>query len=267
MGVIYKTVNLLNGKIYVGRDKHNNPKYLGSGVLVNLAFEKYGGQNFRKEILEECDDEMLDEREKYWIRELDARNPRVGYNIAEGGHNDLTMNDYVRSKISETLKGKYVGEKAFRHGIKLSEDHRRKFTAHAGHMKGKTFDEVYGKERSANIRSRITGAWHNKSEEERKILREKISKSKKGVPLTEKQRESISEGMRGRVVSEETKELLRSSNLNKAQKHSIKLECQNVRTGEIFVFQNVEHARRTLGCSRYKLLQNKLRDYNVKRIE
>jgi hypothetical protein len=31
--IIYKTSNLINGRIYVGKDKHNNPKYLGSGNI------------------------------------------------------------------------------------------------------------------------------------------------------------------------------------------------------------------------------------------
>jgi hypothetical protein len=31
--IIYKTTNLINGRFYVGSDKYNNPKYLGSGKL------------------------------------------------------------------------------------------------------------------------------------------------------------------------------------------------------------------------------------------
>lgn len=32
--VIYKTTNLTNGKIYVGKDEKNNSSYLGSGIDV-----------------------------------------------------------------------------------------------------------------------------------------------------------------------------------------------------------------------------------------
>ena len=50
--------------------------------LLKEAITKYGKENFVKEILEICNStEMLDEREKYWIKELDALNPHVGYNI------------------------------------------------------------------------------------------------------------------------------------------------------------------------------------------
>jgi hypothetical protein len=48
--IIYKTTNLINGKMYVGQDSHNNPLYLGSGKVLGLAIEKYGIENFKKEI-------------------------------------------------------------------------------------------------------------------------------------------------------------------------------------------------------------------------
>ena len=39
---IYKTTNLVNGKVYVGQEKWNNPNYLGSGKILRLAIKKYG---------------------------------------------------------------------------------------------------------------------------------------------------------------------------------------------------------------------------------
>jgi hypothetical protein len=66
--IIYKTTNLINGKIYVGQDSKNNPKYLGSGIVLNHAIKKYGKDNFKKEILEHCIDKNdMDIKEKYWI--------------------------------------------------------------------------------------------------------------------------------------------------------------------------------------------------------
>ena len=62
--IIYKTTNLVNGKIYIGQDKNNNPAYLGSGKILHLAFQKYGLENFNKEILEVCKSvEDLNEKE------------------------------------------------------------------------------------------------------------------------------------------------------------------------------------------------------------
>lgn len=44
-GYIYKTTNLLNGKIYVGQhkaEKFEPDKYLGSGTIFLEALQKYG---------------------------------------------------------------------------------------------------------------------------------------------------------------------------------------------------------------------------------
>ncbi len=82
--VVYKTTNLVNGKIYVGKDSKNKPTYLGSGMILKQAIEKYGKENFKKEILEYCSDlEILEEREIYWISELNSIED--GYNITIGG--------------------------------------------------------------------------------------------------------------------------------------------------------------------------------------
>ena len=55
--VIYKTINLINGKIYVGKDTKNNSNYYGSGTILLLAIKKYGKENFEKTILENCSNE------------------------------------------------------------------------------------------------------------------------------------------------------------------------------------------------------------------
>jgi group I intron endonuclease len=105
--IIYKTVNAINGKFYIGQDSNNNPKYLGSGTLLKRAIEKYGIQNFIKETLEVCfTKEELNEREKYWIKETKAQ--ELGYNIAEGGSGGNTYDEETRQRISEQFKGRYV---------------------------------------------------------------------------------------------------------------------------------------------------------------
>ena len=49
--IVYKTTNLINGKVYIGKDRKNNPSYLGSGILLQKAIRKYGSDNFKKETL------------------------------------------------------------------------------------------------------------------------------------------------------------------------------------------------------------------------
>ena len=49
--VIYQTINIINNKKYIGRDKNNNPKYLGSGTYLKKSIKKYGKLHFKKEII------------------------------------------------------------------------------------------------------------------------------------------------------------------------------------------------------------------------
>jgi len=88
--IIYKTTNLINGNFYIGQDSKNNPEYLGSGLLLNKAIEKYGRENFLKEVVEQCNSkEELNSQEIFWISEL-----KPLYNIAKGGNGGDTYSKH-----------------------------------------------------------------------------------------------------------------------------------------------------------------------------
>ena len=98
-GIIYKTTNNITGKIYVGQDLHNKVNYLGSGTILKQSIYKHGRENFSKEVLEHCTSiEHMCELEIFWIKELDSRNPLVGYNITPGGEFGNTMSMHPRKK-------------------------------------------------------------------------------------------------------------------------------------------------------------------------
>lgn len=86
VGFIYKTTNLINGHWYIGQCS-NDPreKYLGSGKLLIQAIAKYGKEHFKREILEYCYPEDLDDREIFWIKKSDALVDENSYNLQEGG--------------------------------------------------------------------------------------------------------------------------------------------------------------------------------------
>ena len=53
---------------------------------------KYGIENFTFEIIEECSQEQLNEREIYWISYYDSFNKEKGYNMTPGGSEPIKTN-------------------------------------------------------------------------------------------------------------------------------------------------------------------------------
>jgi len=107
---IYKTTNLITNKIYVGQTIFDNKNYFGSGVYLNNSIKKHGKKNFKKEILEYCKKDKLNEREIFWISELDATNPKVGYNLNKGGGGDGYTNIKKFSKKIKYLQKKVINK-------------------------------------------------------------------------------------------------------------------------------------------------------------
>lgn len=84
---IYKTTNLVNGKIYIGCHKTNdlNDGYLGSGKLFKKALSKYGVDNFIKEYIHICDtSEAMFSKEREIVNSDFIANA-ANYNLKIGG--------------------------------------------------------------------------------------------------------------------------------------------------------------------------------------
>jgi len=128
---IYKITNLINNKIYIGKDTSSDSNYFGSGLLIKKAIKKYGIENFKKEILDETNDlENLCIKEKYWIKNFNSTNLKIGYNISKGGDGGDTLSnhpdlDLIKEKISNgsIVKGRTY-EQAF--GEKKAKEYKDK---------------------------------------------------------------------------------------------------------------------------------------------
>ena len=101
MAFIYKIVNDINNKIYVGKTletiekrfkEHIDDSKRGRDANRPLyrAMNKYGIEHFWVEQLEECSYEIVNERETYWIKKLDSFSN--GYNATLGGDGKVTAN-------------------------------------------------------------------------------------------------------------------------------------------------------------------------------
>ena len=91
MGYIYKISNDINDKVYIGQTRqplhqrwsmHKQHSKTKPNLLYR-AMRKYGIEHFSIEIIEECDENLLNEREVYWINFYDSYHR--GYNMTIGG--------------------------------------------------------------------------------------------------------------------------------------------------------------------------------------
>lgn len=84
---IYKITNKINSKIYIGKHqtKDLDDGYMGSGKLLKSAIEKYGLENFEKEILFIFDnEEEMNAKEAELVCE-EFVNEDMNYNLCPGG--------------------------------------------------------------------------------------------------------------------------------------------------------------------------------------
>ena len=85
---LYKITNNINHKFYYGIHCTNNlnDNYMGSGKLLHKAYDKYGIENFTKEIIHFCNSlEEVSNLEKQIVNEELLNNP-LCYNIIKGGY-------------------------------------------------------------------------------------------------------------------------------------------------------------------------------------
>ena len=253
---VYKITNLINNLIYIGQEKKSNPNYYGSGILIKKAISEFGISNFKKEIIESCKNfKELNQREIFWIKELNSRDPKIGYNLAPGGSLFMTSPE-ISKKISNTLKGKYVGEKAFRHGLKLTEEHKKKISE-ANKGKEGVENKMWPEERRKKASERRKGTKLSD------ITKERLSKAHTGKKLTDWHREKISKSLEKRIYSEETRRKLRDSNINKKQKNSKEVKAINLENDECLFFNNISQCSRFFTVTRQRVKNNTVNGWNI----
>jgi group I intron endonuclease len=119
---IYKIISP-TGKIYVGQSVDINQRwkrYLRSNcknqIKLYNSFKKYKPQNHQFEILEECHESKLNEREVFWGKYYDSLGEN-GLNL-KLGNSPGSLSDISKKKISKSHLGK---KKSKQHSSNISK--------------------------------------------------------------------------------------------------------------------------------------------------
>lgn len=234
-GYIYKTTNLINGKIYIGQKMSNiflKEEYLGSGKYLRNAINKYGKENFEVELIEWCETfEKINEREKYWIQYFNSLDKEIGYNISVGGDGGDTWkglsedDKYIRKeKLKESMPNQ-KGWKIMNNGITVKKVPPQNIYNYInegwvfGYLnKRKSFSENHKKSISEKHKGRM---YINKDGKEKQIYPHQLDEFIadgwiKGRDLNSM--EKTIEKIRGRTVSEEGRKNMSLAHLNSKQK-------------------------------------------------
>ena len=242
-GYIYKTTNLINGKIYIGQKKSKTfvKTYLGSGTIIQRAIKKYGVENFDVVLIEECfSKEELCEREIFHIaKEESLYNFGKGYNITPGGEFGDTFThhpnkDEIRRKISIAGKGR-------KHTEEWKKQASKRYSGKGNPMYGVTSPMKGKKQSLESIEKRV------------KALKGRVVSEEKKEQMKEKYRETIKNR-----TPEKQKEIF--NNRSKATKERYK-KYDHPQNKKVYVYKKeklVNEFKNSIECKEYYFNNYKL---------
>jgi hypothetical protein len=192
--IIYETINLFNQKNnilpyrYIGSDQHNNPNYFGSGKELLNDIKKIGKENFQKNVLCEfnydIDNVTLRKLESDIQKSIDvARNPEY-YNKTNTSHKGYVENQEQRKlRMEKTRKGREIWWDSLSDEEKNKEYNksRKSLIDYNNSIKGKTYDEIYGLEKSQQKKEKHTGKNNGMSKQIIDLQTGKIFDTMKGA--------------------------------------------------------------------------------------
>lgn len=173
---IYCIENMINNKKYIGKSVNINKRWnahkreLNNNIHKNdhlrKAWCKYGKENFKLWIIENCEENILLEKEIYWIKKYETNNSKFGYNMTKGGDGSSgrVTSEETKIKLRESHKG--LGK-----GRHLSEETKNKLREI---NKGEN-NPNFGKHPSEETKTRISNS--NKGKTRLEETKEKMSKN------------------------------------------------------------------------------------------
>lgn len=261
---IYSIRNQINNKIYIGFHATDilEDGYMGSGIAINEAYKKYGKKNFKREILEYCNESNWSKREKYWIEKLNTY--KKGYNMTIGGEGTLglKLSDEIKKKISDSKMGRPSWNKG-KKGIYSDEtrnnwSNKRKKIFPSDAHKLKISKANKGRIKSdAEIEKLSLAKIGNKNPAIRIDVREKVSKSLKGKFCGE------NNPMYNRSRSNEELKKYKEQGIelkgDRWEYMRKKIKCIDLKTGEELILDGIKDLQSKIGVSKnkyYRALKN-----------
>lgn len=104
MAFIYKITNDINDKVYIGMTTRSiecrwKEHLRHSSQLIDAAIQQLGKEHFKIEIIEECSEEEVDDKEVYWIKFYNSY--EEGYNVTLGGRDKKMI---MTNRVNEVLE-------------------------------------------------------------------------------------------------------------------------------------------------------------------
>ena len=184
---LYKIVNTLNNKVYIGQTDNPRRRWLNhqnrvknktSKQYIHLSIIKHGIDNFTFEVIAGClTQDDANETEKILVSQYKSMDRNYGYNLSPGGdvswNKGKTLPESWRKKISESHKGRKMPATtraallAHNKGKPLTEEHKEKLSKamkESGSMIGVNVGEKSGQAKLTwEIVSQIRWEFANKN--------------------------------------------------------------------------------------------------------
>lgn len=199
---IYIIENIINNKKYIGssididkrwyQHKYNLNNNIHENLYLQNAWNKYGEENFKFQIIEETDKLNLIKREQHYIDFYNVIN--IGYNLSPTAGNTLGFKFSDESKLKMSLSKK--GKKSNRKNYVTSNETKRKI----------------GESNKISQKGRK----HTKE------TKKKISEKRKGYKMSDETKKKISNFRKGKSLSNETKKKISNNKLGNKNRLNMK---------------------------------------------
>lgn len=199
---IYKIVNP-KGKVYIGqsidiKNRFNSyfKKYKKNNSQIKLinSFNKYGVENHIFEIIEECEFDQLNTRERYWQDFFECLDKGLNCLLTSYNNKSGKMSEETKLKIKKANTGRIKSEKECLEiskrmsGRKLNDEIKQKISKT---NKGKKHSQKTKDRMSKSHKLKVYEKHPNKGRKMSEITKSKISEYQKNKIKSEKTKEKI----------------------------------------------------------------------------